>query len=186
MLTTARYLYYKATLIPEKSVVLLGFDDTCKTTILASLTSHLGQPPLSTPSIPTHGVNLSEIKHSGLSLSVRDVGGSTETLRRNWKYHYDADIFIFVLNISDNLQQECIENELKSLVCHCTSNNKTLIICNHTSSLDSSSLLTTELINPFQWVEGEVTSSQILVFDTDHDGKGIGDLWTALVLSLKK
>ena len=95
----------------EKRVLMVGLDNSGKTTILYNL--KLGEVM---KTVPTIGFNVEEVKYKKLTLTVWDIGGQ-DRLRPLWKHYYNGvNAVIYVIDTNDyDRIQESLE-ELKKLV----------------------------------------------------------------------
>ncbi|KAL0231625.1 hypothetical protein GEMRC1_011029 [Eukaryota sp. GEM-RC1] len=169
MLTLARYAYHKLTYVRERSVTLLGLEGSGKTSLLEALSSTLDQPIVAKPGAPTRGVSLSRLAHSGLSLSVRDVGGSTSN-KSNLSAYTNDDLIFFVVNASDTSRLDQVKSEI-SRISPLVSNH--MFICLHLSMADSERVVFADDIFP----PSDDECSPHSVFETGADRVGIDDLW---------
>ena len=82
----------------KKKVLMLGLDNSGKTTILYMLRG--GSQGYQYP--PTMGFNIEIIKHKNFNLRIWDIGGLA-ALRQQWKIYYtpDTDAVIFVIDCMD-------------------------------------------------------------------------------------
>jgi len=80
----------------ELRILVLGLDNSGKTTILKSLSNEdISQIT------PTHGFNIKNLSHDGFRLNVWDVGGQ-KALREYWGNYFDnTDALVFVIDSSD-------------------------------------------------------------------------------------
>jgi len=95
------------------TVVILGYDNAGKTTLLSLLkTGNL------TVNAPTRSVTTEEVKIGGITLSIFDMGGHKEA-RRLWKDYYptvDSIIYIIDSVDYDRLSDSCAA--LNSIIDH--------------------------------------------------------------------
>jgi len=90
----------------EVRILVLGLDNSGKTTILKSLSNE----DISQIS-PTHGFNIKNLSHDGFKLNVWDVGGQ-KALREYWANYFDnTDALVYVIDSSDEkrLQESGLE-----------------------------------------------------------------------------
>ena len=89
----------------EAKLLVLGFDNAGKTTLLKQLSQ---ESPEGTE--PTKGFNLKTLLHDGFKLNVWDIGGQKK-IREYWVNYYDnVDGIIFVIDSSDESRvKECKE-----------------------------------------------------------------------------
>ncbi|KAK7895367.1 hypothetical protein WMY93_020692 [Mugilogobius chulae] len=107
---------------PEQEVrlLLLGLDNSGKTTILKQLSAED-----ITNITPTQGFNIKSVQSSGFKLNVWDIGGQRR-IRPYWNAYYEnTDVLIYVIDSSDRKRLEETEKQLfellertDSLQCH--------------------------------------------------------------------
>lgn len=95
----------------EARLLVLGLDNSGKTTILKALSSedilHI---------MPTQGFNVKSLSHTGYKLSVWDVGGQ-KSIRPYWRnYFNNTDGLIYVIDSSDRRRMEETGIELQQLL----------------------------------------------------------------------
>jgi small GTP-binding protein len=94
----------------ETRVLILGLDNSGKTTILYNL--HLGEVIATSPTV---GFNLETIEHSNVNIKLWDISGQLR-LRQYWKCYYtNTRIVIFVIDSNDTERLEDAKNELVKL-----------------------------------------------------------------------
>ena len=97
------YEYYKYVPISTYNVLILGLDNSGKTTLLEQL-KHIynGTAPASPSSItPTIGQNIGKISCEGKQLLFWDLGGQI-SLRRIWKEYYSScHAILFIIDATD-------------------------------------------------------------------------------------
>merc|ERR1712086_1226603 len=95
----------------EARILVLGLDNSGKTTILKALS----EEDINTI-MPTQGFNIKSLTQDGFKLNVWDIGGQ-KAIRPYWKNYYEnTDGLVFVVDSSDEERiNECIE-ELNSLL----------------------------------------------------------------------
>merc|ERR1712127_1164199 len=95
----------------EARILVLGLDNSGKTTILKALS----EEDISTI-MPTQGFNIKSLTQDGFKLNVWDIGGQ-KAIRPYWKNYYEnTDGMVFVVDSSDEERiKECFE-ELGSLL----------------------------------------------------------------------
>ena len=95
----------------EARILVLGLDNSGKTTILKALS----EEDINTI-MPTQGFNIKSLTQDGFKLNVWDIGGQ-KAIRPYWKNYYEnTDGLVFVVDSSDEERiNECIE-ELDSLL----------------------------------------------------------------------
>ena len=95
----------------EMRILVLGLDNSGKTTILKALSNE----DISQIS-PTHGFNIKNLSHDGFKLNVWDVGGQ-KVLRNYWANYFDnTDALVYVIDSSDEKRLEESGNELQKLL----------------------------------------------------------------------
>jgi small GTP-binding protein len=96
------------------NILILGLDNSGKTTILTTFT----KGNITTIS-PTTGFNLKTATINGNNLTLWDLGGQT-TFRYHWRNYYaTADILIFVIDSSDLRRLEECGRELRGVLDAC-------------------------------------------------------------------
>jgi len=95
----------------EARILVLGLDNSGKTTILKALS----EEDISTI-MPTQGFNIKSLTQDGFKLNVWDIGGQ-KAIRPYWKNYYEnTDGIVFVVDSSDEERiNECVE-ELNALL----------------------------------------------------------------------
>jgi ADP-ribosylation factor-like protein 8 len=77
-------------------IVVLGLENSGKTTFLHQLTSGTYKK-----TVPTIGLNVSQVKKGNLSLKVWDLGGQVQ-YRGEWgAYTRDCDILVFMIDATN-------------------------------------------------------------------------------------
>ena len=80
----------------EVRILVLGLDNSGKTTILKALSNESIEEIT-----PTKGFNIKNLVHEGFKLNVWDVGGQ-KALRTYWPNYYDnTDALVFVIDSAD-------------------------------------------------------------------------------------
>jgi len=95
----------------EARVLVLGLDNSGKTTILKKLSdedaSHI---------MPTQGFNIKSLMHDGFKLNVWDIGGQ-KSIRPYWRNYFDnSDALIYVIDSADKKRLEEAGNEMGQLL----------------------------------------------------------------------
>jgi len=85
----------------ELRILLLGLDNSGKTTILKALASedisHI---------TPTQGFNIKSVQSQGIQLNVWDIGGQ-KTIRPYWRNYFEnTDVLIYVIDSADRARFE--------------------------------------------------------------------------------
>merc|ERR1712084_100263 len=95
----------------EAGILVLGLDNSGKTTILKALS----EENISTI-MPTQGFNIKSLTQDGFKLNVWDIGGQ-KAIRPYWKNYYEnTDGMVYVVDSSDEVRlQECVD-ELQALL----------------------------------------------------------------------
>lgn len=95
----------------EARILVLGLDNSGKTTILKSLSDEdISQI------MPTHGFNIKNLVHEGFKLTVFDVGGQ-EMLRTYWGNYFEGtDALVYVIDSADRKRLEESGKELEKLL----------------------------------------------------------------------
>ena len=107
------------------NIVMLGLDDSGKTTLLYKL--KLGKV---TQSIPTIGFNVETIEHKTFRMTVLDVGGG-ERIRKLWKHYYGtASGIIFVVDSCDEDRLGIAKEELFNVLHDVTDNVFLIVLAN--------------------------------------------------------
>lgn len=98
----------------EARLLVLGLDNSGKTTILSYLSS---PTDVSEDIMPTKGFNVKTVNHQGkISLNLWDIGGQT-CLRPYWRnYLSNTSALIYVVDSSDATRMEESRVELKQLL----------------------------------------------------------------------
>ena len=95
----------------EKRLLMVGLDNSGKTTILYNL--KLGEVM---KTVPTIGFNVEEVQYKKLKLTVWDIGGQ-DRLRPLWKHYYNGvNAVIYVIDTNDSERINESLEELKKLV----------------------------------------------------------------------
>ena len=95
----------------ESKVLVLGLDNSGKTTVLRQL----GGEDVSQVT-PTQGFNVRSIQKNACSLNMWDIGGQ-KTIREYWRNHLDCtDVLIFVVDSSDQRRMKEASEELHLLL----------------------------------------------------------------------
>jgi len=95
----------------EARVLVLGLDNSGKTTILKKLSdedaSHI---------MPTQGFNIKSLMHEGFKLNVWDIGGQ-KSIRPYWRNYFDnSDALIYVIDSADKRRLEEAGIEMQQLL----------------------------------------------------------------------
>lgn len=91
-------------------ILMLGLDNSGKTTILYALKLD----ELIT-TIPTIGFNVERVKYNNITFTVWDIGGQ-DKIRHLWKHYYiNTDAIIFVIDSSDLVEKDRINNVKEEL-----------------------------------------------------------------------
>jgi small GTP-binding protein len=94
--------------IKKRKILLLGLDNSGKTTILNQLKHNKFQQ-----TAPTVGLNVESLTYKNLDFTVFDVGGKIKTL---WQHYYDnTDALIFVIDSTDKERLWIIKNEIMKI-----------------------------------------------------------------------
>ena len=89
----------------EPNILILGLDDSGKTTLLNYL---LNQDVKDVK--PTLGVNSQTINFCGITLNVYDLGGQ-KAIREYWQYYYEnIDGLIYVIDASEEKEWKNVMN----------------------------------------------------------------------------
>ena len=105
------YIKYKKQTDQEARLLVLGLDNSGKTTILKKLSdediTHI---------MPTQGFNIKSLMRDGFKLNVWDIGGQ-KSIRPYWRNYYDqTDALIYVIDSADRRRMEESGVELQSLL----------------------------------------------------------------------
>jgi len=107
----------------EAGVVVLGLDNSGKTTILKKLSDED-----ITQTMPTQGFNIKSLLHDGFKLNAWDLGGQ-QSMRSYWTSYFDhADAIIFVIDSGDRRRMEETGLELFQMLDEEKLNNAPLLI----------------------------------------------------------
>jgi len=95
----------------EMRILLLGLDNSGKTTLLKSLASedisHI---------TPTQGFNIKSVNSEGFKLNVWDIGGQRK-IRPYWRNYFEnTDVLIYVIDSADTKRFEETGEELNELL----------------------------------------------------------------------
>ena len=94
--------------IKKRKILLLGLDNSGKTTILNQLKHNKFQQ-----TVPTVGLNVESLTYKNLEFLVFDVGGKIKSL---WQHYYDnTDALIFVIDSTDKERLWIIKNEIMKI-----------------------------------------------------------------------
>ncbi|KAI8821523.1 ADP-ribosylation factor-like protein 3-like protein [Fimicolochytrium jonesii] len=92
-------------------ILLLGLDNSGKTTIL----KHLASEPI-TEIKPTQGFNIKTVVVEGVKLTVWDIGGQ-RAIRPYWRNYFEStDVLIYVIDSADRRRLEETGEELQQLL----------------------------------------------------------------------
>eukprot|EP00587_Corethron_hystrix_P012290 CAMPEP_0113310294 /NCGR_PEP_ID=MMETSP0010_2-20120614/7996_1 /TAXON_ID=216773 ORGANISM="Corethron hystrix, Strain 308" /NCGR_SAMPLE_ID=MMETSP0010_2 /ASSEMBLY_ACC=CAM_ASM_000155 /LENGTH=180 /DNA_ID=CAMNT_0000165719 /DNA_START=24 /DNA_END=566 /DNA_ORIENTATION=- /assembly_acc=CAM_ASM_000155 len=95
----------------EARILILGLDNSGKTTILKSL----GEEDISNVT-PTQGFNVKSVVQSSLKLNVWDIGGQ-KSIRPYWRNYFDrTDALVYVIDSADRTRMEETGIELAQLL----------------------------------------------------------------------
>ena len=95
----------------EARILVLGLDNSGKTTILRALSDE------DTENIaPTQGFNIKSLSRDGFKLNVWDIGGQ-KAIRAYWPNYYEGtDGLVYVIDSSDEARIEECTDELQTLL----------------------------------------------------------------------
>ncbi|CAN0007187.1 unnamed protein product [Heterosigma akashiwo] len=97
--------------VPSKRLLMLGLDNSGKTTILYRL--NLG---VTIHTVPTIGFNVETIRYRNLEFCVWDVGGQ-DKIRALWRHYLnDTDALIFCIDSADSTRLGVVYNTLHWLL----------------------------------------------------------------------
>ena len=95
----------------EGRVLILGLDNSGKTTIVKALSSEDIQHTM-----PTQGFNIKSITANNIKLNMWDIGGQ-RAIRPYWRHYFDnADVLIYVIDSADRKRLEEAGAELDQLL----------------------------------------------------------------------
>ena len=95
----------------EARILVLGLDNSGKTTILRSLSDE-GHEDIA----PTQGFNIKALSTEGFKLNVWDIGGQ-KAIRPYWANYYEGtDGLVYVVDSSDDERLEESTEELEQLL----------------------------------------------------------------------
>ncbi|KAI9359995.1 ADP ribosylation factor 79F [Zopfochytrium polystomum] len=93
----------------EVRILMLGLDNSGKTTILYKLKLKKEQPQ---PTVPTVGFNMENVKYKNVSFQMWDCGGQ-DSIRPLWRHYFNGcQGLIFVVDATDRQRVEEARNEL--------------------------------------------------------------------------
>eukprot|EP00830_Metopus_es_P011672 TRINITY_DN2381_c0_g1_i2.p2 TRINITY_DN2381_c0_g1~~TRINITY_DN2381_c0_g1_i2.p2 ORF type:complete len:194 (+),score=25.16 TRINITY_DN2381_c0_g1_i2:110-691(+) len=93
----------------EKRFLILGLDNAGKTSVLYRLSKKENGEIC-----PTIGLNVEQLIHKNVSVSLWDIGGAATLL---WKHYYQGtDAIIFVIDSTDRVRLETAKEELMNLL----------------------------------------------------------------------
>jgi len=96
-------------------VLVVGLDNSGKTTIIASIKPTRSQPG---EVVPTVGFEVDQFAKAGLQFTVFDMSGARK-YRTLWESYYkDAEAVIFVIDSADELRMPMVKDELDELLAH--------------------------------------------------------------------
>ena len=102
----------------ELRILVLGLDNSGKTTILKSLSNevlNIWLQDISTIT-PTQGFNIKNLTHDKFKLNVWDIGGQ-KALREYWSnYFANTDALVYVIDSADTKRVKEAGAELESLL----------------------------------------------------------------------
>merc|ERR1712013_568947 len=90
----------------EMRILMVGLDAAGKTTILYKL--KLGEV---VTTIPTIGFNVESVEYKNINFTVWDIGGQ-DKIRKLWRYYYNTQGLIFVVDSNDRDRIEDAREEL--------------------------------------------------------------------------
>merc|ERR1719380_403380 len=95
----------------EAAILVLGLDNSGKTTILKQMSNESIENIM-----PTQGFNVKSLVHEGFKLNVWDIGGQ-KTIRPYWSNYFESsDVLCYVIDSSDRRRLEESGNELAELL----------------------------------------------------------------------
>eukprot|EP00699_Malawimonas_sp_californiana_P001495 EC715660.1.p1 GENE.EC715660.1~~EC715660.1.p1 ORF type:complete len:185 (+),score=21.20 EC715660.1:52-606(+) len=95
-------------------MVIVGLDNSGKSTLLRSLAGHVGTAAGNT--IPTIGSELQEFSAKGVTMKCWDLGGQTR-FRSGWqRYARGCDVILYVVDTSDFDRMDEARRELNTLL----------------------------------------------------------------------
>lgn len=111
MLTSTLTLSWHTQSDQEARLLVLGLDNSGKTTILKKLSdediTHI---------MPTQGFNIKSLMRDGFKLNVWDIGGQ-KSIRPYWRNYYDqTDALIYVIDSADRRRMDEAGVELTQLL----------------------------------------------------------------------
>jgi small GTP-binding protein len=108
----------------ETRVLMLGLDNSGKTTILYALKLN----ELIT-TIPTIGFNVESVKYKNLLLKIWDIGGQ-DKIRHLWKHYYiNTNALIYVIDSSDTERFYIAKEEFYNIINEPDLQNIHILIC---------------------------------------------------------
>ncbi|KAI3382717.1 hypothetical protein SNEBB_006911 [Seison nebaliae] len=118
----------------ELRIVILGLDNSGKTTILKSLAKENIQQVT-----PTQGFNVKTVQSENMKLNLWDIGGQ-RNIRSYWNNYLEhTDILIFVIDSSDRQRFEETAIELDELTCNDQLNGVPLLVFANKQDLPNAS-----------------------------------------------
>lgn len=159
----------------EASILILGLDNSGKTTIINKLKPAKCQ---STDIVPTVGFTVEKVAmaQSGLNFTIFDMSGQGR-YRNLWEHYYkDAQAIVFVIDSSDKLRMVVAKEELDTLLEHQHLNCKRIPILFFANKMDlrdsltpvqTSNLLKLEELREKPW---HICASNALTGEGLHEG----------------
>jgi ADP-ribosylation factor-like protein 6 len=103
---------------PQTNVIVVGLDNSGKTTVLNALRGTGGPTGATGDTVPTVGFQQESFKREGLTLTAFDMSGAGK-YRVLWESYYrDAHAVIFVVDAADTLRLAVVRDELAGLLAH--------------------------------------------------------------------
>lgn len=157
----------------EANILVIGLDNSGKTTILNQLKS---EDYRSMDIVPTIGFNVEKLQTKHLTITAFDMSGQGR-YRTLWEQYYrDCQGIIFVVDSSDKIRMVVARDELESMVKHTDLKNKRVPILffankmdlrDAVSSVKVSSLMGLEEIHDKPW---HICASNGLTGEGLHEG----------------
>ncbi|XP_018650083.1 ADP-ribosylation factor-like 6, arl6 [Schistosoma mansoni] len=123
----------------EVKVLVIGLDNSGKSTILNKLQSKETQNSLI---VPTIGYNVEKIRVSQMMFLCFDMSGSG-TYRNLWeKFYKECEAIIYVVDSSDELRLTVVEDEFQQLLKHPDICNRRIPILLFANKMDLSNSIT--------------------------------------------
>ncbi|VDP86231.1 unnamed protein product [Schistosoma mattheei] len=156
----------------EVKVLVIGLDNSGKSTILNKLQSKETQNSLT---IPTIGYNVEKIRVSQMIFLCFDMSGSG-AYRNLWeKFYKECEAIIYVIDISDELRLTVVEDEFQQLLKHPDICNRRIPILLFANKMDLSNSITVKEIVKILGLEQLRNKSWRIFASNAINGEGLND-----------